>query len=245
MALSGGRSSSALTDSSGAYQFTSLSGNADYSIVPVKTGYKFTPASKSVTALSANVANMDFTALRKYYIKGKVKTLSGATISNVVMTLSGSESQSVVTDSNGEYLFEDLPENAVYTVIAVKSGYEFAPSERTTELLTSIDGWDFLAQDYGAMQKGEMIVIGSLQGQGTVNPDAGDTAKLFFKGSQTGTFDLHILTLTGEAVWETSLEAPAGEGVFEWVPGDVASGTYIAHIKGPGIDASKKIIILR
>ncbi|MFH1414751.1 MAG: hypothetical protein ABIH89_01525 [Elusimicrobiota bacterium] len=35
------------------------------------------------------------------------------------------------------------------------------------------------------------------------------------------------------------------QGNFSWIPEDIASGIYIAHVNGPGVNVKKKIAILR
>ncbi|MFC2091703.1 SBBP repeat-containing protein [Elusimicrobiota bacterium] len=91
---------------------------------------------------------------------------------------------------------------------------------------------------------GDVRVLGSEEGEGTVNPDEGDRALIYFKGSRPGKFSLKIFTLLGELVYKDSRDN-VSEGNFSWIPGNIATGIYIAHIKGPGIDKSKKIAILR
>lgn len=58
--LSGGASRTTTTSTSGTYRFTSLS-NGSYTVTPVKSGYTFTPASRSVSG-SGNIKSVDFVA---------------------------------------------------------------------------------------------------------------------------------------------------------------------------------------
>jgi hypothetical protein len=61
--LSGGASATTTTDSFGNYAFTGLAGGRNYTVTPSLSGYAFTPASRSYSALAANqVAN--FTAAK-------------------------------------------------------------------------------------------------------------------------------------------------------------------------------------
>ncbi|MHB9155080.1 MAG: choice-of-anchor Q domain-containing protein, partial [Endomicrobiales bacterium] len=91
---------------------------------------------------------------------------------------------------------------------------------------------------------GEMKVIGSKDGQGTVNPGRGESAWIYFQGSETGNYKCRILTLTGEQVWDKDLTG-VDRGMIEWSPRDIASGVYIVHLRGPGINVSKRVAILR
>ena len=89
-----------------------------------------------------------------------------------------------------------------------------------------------------------MKIVGSTQNKGTINPDKGDTAKIYFIGKVKGKYDLKVYAISGEIVRKDSVNGVA-EGMFEWAPGKTASGTYVAHINGPGIDKSKKIVIIK
>jgi hypothetical protein len=89
-----------------------------------------------------------------------------------------------------------------------------------------------------------VTVIGSAEGRGTVNPDKGETAQIYVRGSSRGDFKCMIFTLTGDLVWESSM-ANVQEGTFEWRPDSMASGIYLAHVTGPGLTANKKIAVLK
>jgi PKD repeat protein len=244
MTLSGATSATTTTNSNGLYQFTQLVLNGNYTVTPSMSGWGFRPGALNVPSLTSSLDNQSFSGSRKYYIRGTVKTTDGAAVSKAMVVLSGSNSGSIETDSNGNYSFSDLPEGSSYTVTAVKNGYSFNPSARAGELLAPIDGWDFYGTNFNAMPEGEIKVIGSASGRGTINPDKGETAKIFFKASNTGKVELRIFTLTGELVWETAMDN-VKEGAFEWVPRNIASGVYIVHIKGPGIKTRKRIAILK
>ena len=59
--LSGASSATATADGSGGYSFNGLS-NGTYTVTPSKSGFTFTPSSRSATIDGANVAAIDFTA---------------------------------------------------------------------------------------------------------------------------------------------------------------------------------------
>lgn len=59
--LTGSGSTSTVTDANGYYMFTEAQ-NGSYTITPSKSGYSFTPASKSVSVNNADLADQDFTA---------------------------------------------------------------------------------------------------------------------------------------------------------------------------------------
>ena len=99
----------------------------------------------------------------------------------------------------------------------------------------------------GPEKEGEVkVVMPEGAGErGTINPDSGRPATITFKGSDRGTYHLRIFTLTGEIVYEKEQNFPGSAGSFEWIPKGIASGIYLAHIKGPGIDKFRKIAVLR
>jgi PKD repeat protein len=243
MNISGAKTASTTTDSNGFYQFTQLAAGANYTVTPTLSGWKFNPASLNISSLTGSLDNQNFAGSRKFYIRGSVKTTSGA-VSKAMVVLAGSNSASVETDDNGNYLFSDLPEGSSYTVTAVKSGYSFNPASRSGELLAPIDGWDFYGTNFAALPEGEIKVIGSASGRGTIDPNRGETAKIFFKGNDIGRFELRVFSLSGELVWEASMDN-VQEGAFEWAPKGIASGIYIAHIRGPGINTRKRIALLK
>ena len=63
-----------------------------------------------------------------YRIGGRVtSTATGAGVAGVTVTLTGTRSQVVTTDQNGDYLFPDLPVGGDYTVTPGLDGFTFAP----------------------------------------------------------------------------------------------------------------------
>jgi len=92
--------------------------------------------------------------------------------------------------------------------------------------------------------QGDILVLGSTERRGVINPDKGDVAEIQFKGSGAGKYTLRIFTLLGEMVYDESKESYAN-GRFTWIPGDISSGVYIVHVKGPGVNTQVKLAILR
>jgi Fibronectin type III domain len=118
------------------------------------------------------------------------------------------------------------------------SGYS---NEVSTTTFSAISG-DTKIMD--KISSGGIIVIGSTKNSGVINPDQGDTAKIYFKGPQTGEYECRIFTLTGELVWQDTQEN-VSSGMFEWIPQNIASGGYVACVTGPGLNVKKKIAVLR
>jgi hypothetical protein len=90
---------------------------------------------------------------------------------------------------------------------------------------------------------GEIKIIGSAAARGMITPDRGTVARIEFRGTDPGTYECRIFTLTGEQVW-TETKTAAARDTFLW-PAQVASGTYVVWVKGPGIKTSKKAVVLR
>jgi hypothetical protein len=129
--LTGTSNGTANTDGSGNYNFASLS-NGSYTVTPSKAGFTFTPPSQSATVNNANVPLINFTsaAVPTYTISG---TVSGAIVSGVTVTLSGTSTASTATDSTGFYSFAGLS-NGGYTVTPSKSGYTFTPANQSVTI---------------------------------------------------------------------------------------------------------------
>ncbi|MBN2407778.1 MAG: T9SS type A sorting domain-containing protein [Elusimicrobia bacterium] len=93
-------------------------------------------------------------------------------------------------------------------------------------------------------EEGEVVIVGSEETKGTINPDKKEPVQIYFKGKKEGKYTLRIFTMLGELVYDETKNS-LKNGTFSWIPGDLASGIYIIHIEGPGIDIQKKLAILR
>ena len=129
--LTGAATASTTTNSSGQYTFSRLPAGT-YTLTPLKTGYTFTPATKTLT-VGANMAGVNFSiALASIFsISGTITPISfgsGATVS-----LSGDNNDEVIADSAGNYTFANLP-NGSYTVTPKKTGFGFSPSSHAAKV---------------------------------------------------------------------------------------------------------------
>src|SRR5262249_19799495 len=137
--LSGSSSGSSTTDSQGNYSFTSVGATGNYTVTPTLAGYTFNPAAQSFTNLAAN-QTQNFTATRlTFSIGGQVADGAGAGISDVTMTLTGSQITTTVTGTNasGNYSFAGIPAAANYTVTPTKNHYVFSPANSAINNLSS------------------------------------------------------------------------------------------------------------
>ncbi len=142
--LSGAANKTATTDNYGNYSFAGLT-NGTYTITPAKTGYTFTPTSRTVTVNNANLTGQNFTGIissATYSISGRVTT-GGTGLSGVTMTLSGAANRTTTTDVNGNYSFTGLA-NGTYTITPTLANYTFTPTSRTVSVSSAnVTGQDF------------------------------------------------------------------------------------------------------
>lgn len=138
VSLSGHRSATTTTGTSGAYAFADLPDGA-YTVTPSKAGYTFSPPSRAVTLSGADVGGQDFVASP---IPIGARTISGAVTGTIVEGVSvtlrsepaGAALATAVTDAAGTYAFDSLPDGA-YSVTpwlreAAGIFHSFAPPRR-------------------------------------------------------------------------------------------------------------------
>ncbi|HLL74896.1 MAG TPA: carboxypeptidase regulatory-like domain-containing protein, partial [Pyrinomonadaceae bacterium] len=122
--LAGAASRTAQTDASGNYTFAALSAGGNYTVTPAKTGYAFTPPSRSVDNLTAD-RTADFTA------RISVVTPAGSTVA--------------VTTPAGTFTFAQVSGAGVTTVTptnpaaagAAPQGYSFLPGTPSVDISTT------------------------------------------------------------------------------------------------------------
>lgn len=141
--LSGSQTSTATTDSNGAYAFANLPGGGNYSVKTTKTSYSWAPQSLAFNNLSANqTANFTGTFVT-YKVSGRV-TENGTGLTGVAVLLSGSQTSAVTTDGTGSYSFT-LPSELNYTITLSKEHYTFSPAGLTINNLAANQVGDFVA----------------------------------------------------------------------------------------------------
>ena len=108
------------TDNNGYYTLGGLQ-KATYVLTPNKSGYAFSPISRTLS-LSSNLTNMNFQAAAIYSVKGRIIDEYGNPISGaMILTDTG---QSVLTDSNGYFTIAVMAGKRTLTIS--KGGYTFA-----------------------------------------------------------------------------------------------------------------------
>src|SRR5439155_7969105 len=119
VSLSGGQARTFTTDNSGSYSFT-VNAVGDYAVTPSKTYYNFAPLAQVFDHLSTNQSKINFTAARQTYaISGQVRDDNDQTIASVQVRLqdeNGLLLKTIVTGTNGDFLFTGVPAGFSYVV---------------------------------------------------------------------------------------------------------------------------------
>ncbi|HMF55862.1 MAG TPA: carboxypeptidase regulatory-like domain-containing protein [Pyrinomonadaceae bacterium] len=127
------------SDSNGFYAFTCLDYGGNFSITPEYSGYAFTPTARAINNLSDDQAS-DFVGTvaptaAPATISGQVKAADGRPLSGVVVSLSGAKSARTITDSLGQYRFDDVDTDNFYIVTPSRANYSFTPQNRSFSLM--------------------------------------------------------------------------------------------------------------
>jgi hypothetical protein len=134
-----GSPKTATTDGSGNYSF-GVSYNWSGIVTPSKTGYTFTPTSKSYTNVTADQAAQNYTATPIIY------TISGnAGVGGVTLSYTDGSAKTAAADSNGNYSFS-VSYAWSGTVTPSKAGYTFTPTSKSYTNVTA----NQTAQNYTA-----------------------------------------------------------------------------------------------
>ena len=139
--LSGSRSASTTTNSSGAFSFPGLPAGGNYSVTPPTTSF-YTFTSQSFTNLIGNQSATLTGTLRQYSITGRI-TEGANGLEGVNVVLRGSSQATATTDSSGNYTFANLNAARNYTVAPSKTHYVFTPSNLVFNNLGSDVNADF------------------------------------------------------------------------------------------------------
>ena len=124
IALSGAQTGTTLTGDGGFYSFT-VTQVGDYTITPATTPY-YTFVPLTFTNLHLNQPANFAGTLRYYTVSGRL-TLGPDAAAGLVVPVSGSQTATATTNSNGEYYFT-LPAGGNYTITPSLSYYDFSPA---------------------------------------------------------------------------------------------------------------------
>ena len=134
-----------LTAADGSYSVTLPENWLGATVVPKKTGYEFTPASRTYAGISGDLTSEDYNGSEippTYTISGIITTSGGTGVSGVTLNgLTGNP----VTGADGSYS-SVVDEGWGGTVAPTKTGYDFDPVSRTYANVTA----DMPNQNYTA-----------------------------------------------------------------------------------------------
>ena len=191
----------ALTDSTGFYQFTRL-GFDTYTVTPFIEGYGFTPPFQDITISSSdtekNKTNINFVATLGYQISGKITGFKAQAIQGVTVTLTGGPqniSKTTETDNSGAFSFLEL-NNGTYTATPTFNDYEFNPPSKTVTIASaSVFNVDFTAAT-GSNISG-YVLEGNTPLKGAtitlIDNQAIDKTKAVIQTAQTNDLGLYLL----------------------------------------------------
>ena len=236
VALTGTSSASTAADASGNYTFSGLA-NGSYTVTPSKTGFTFTPASRSVTVNNGNVTVVNFTSATAptFSISG---TISGTGGNAATVALSGTATATTTANSSGVFTFSSVV-NGTYTVNPSKTGFAFSPvNQSVTVSGANVTGVNFTSSN---------VSLSSL----TLNPTT-----LTGGSNSTGTVTLSAAAPTGGAVVTLSsnnaaatvpasvtVAAGASTATFTVTTSGVASATSASITGTYGTSASATLTI--
>jgi hypothetical protein len=90
---------------------------------------------------------------------------------------------------------------------------------------------------------GEVRLLGGERGYAHLGK--GDRVRIAFRPGGNGEVSVQVFTLRGARVWGTTAAAVAGvTRTVEWDT-PPAAGVYLVHVKGPGIGARRRIVVVR
>ncbi|HYG82473.1 MAG TPA: carboxypeptidase-like regulatory domain-containing protein [Pyrinomonadaceae bacterium] len=177
VALSGSKAATATTDAGGNYTFAKLLSGGNYRVIPTPSAARvYSPVRRKILRLSGDI-KADFKAVGVYRIAGRVTNSSGTPLAGLPVTLGGSKTDTVVTDSKGNYSFPNLRGDGNYTVAVGSQQYRFAPTSHTFQGLPSNQILNFTGTPREYTLGGQVLDI-----NGT--PMVGLTVKL--DGERTG-----------------------------------------------------------
>ena len=147
VALGGSHSAETRTGADGHYEFAGLAAGGAYTVTPTLAHYTFAPATLSFNNLSGNQMG-NFTATRNTHtIAGQLRDNYNMPMTATRVTLSGSQSDTMVTDLNGVYSFDGLAAGGDYIVTPSKRFTSFNPASATFNNLSGNQVASFTGAD--------------------------------------------------------------------------------------------------
>ncbi|MFL6208692.1 MAG: carboxypeptidase regulatory-like domain-containing protein [Pyrinomonadaceae bacterium] len=124
--LSGSAGGTTTTDVNGNYSFTGLAFGGNYTVTPARTNYEFESPAQTFSNVQSN-RTADFMATLVFVISGRVTDgATGAGVSNVTITVSGTRTVVTTTDQTGNYAVT-IAAGGTYSVTATSPYNVFTP----------------------------------------------------------------------------------------------------------------------
>jgi hypothetical protein len=133
------------TDATGNFSFNDLPAGGDYSVIPSREFYDFSPSVGIFNDLGADGTVTFTAALRHFNVGGRVAEGANG-VAGVTVHLSGARAATTQTDAAGNYVFTQLPSDGTYTVTpATGAVYAFTPGGTTFNTLRYNETANFAA----------------------------------------------------------------------------------------------------
>ncbi len=149
ISITGGTTTGLVTNSAGVFS-TRLTMKQNYTMTPMKTGYTFSPSSRSIVSLTLSQLNLTFTATT-FTLSGSITDPNGSPLIGASVALDGLASFTTYTAFNGSYTFSDVPPGS-YTLTASKTGYSFFANARPLTTVTHDTSQNFVGTSPGYFQ---------------------------------------------------------------------------------------------
>ncbi len=135
IALSGSLSATVITGDDGNYFFPNLPADGDYAVAASRTSHAFTPSGQTYHYLVAD-QTLNFTGtFVAHSISGFVVNVNNAPLAGIRLSLSGWQTGTTMTDSNGNFSFNGLASERSYSIEPSHIGLVFSPFSTTYDSL--------------------------------------------------------------------------------------------------------------
>ena len=166
-----------------------------------------------------------------YNISGYIKDATGAGISGASVALTGSDTKSYTTITDGYYAFSNLV-TGNYTVTPTKTDWTFDPVNRSSYSLSgSLMNYNFAGSSV-PYTPGEGTMRVKVSGVEVNTIYVGQTAEVEFSGIGTGTYRFRVYGSDGLIKYDSDLYN-VQNSTFSWTPTE-PTGKYFPVIKGAG-----------
>src|SRR5215813_215496 len=130
VSLTGPEEDTVVSDNNGDFSFADLPAGGDYVVSVDRVPYVFQVPSQSFSDLAANQYAVFVGEVPQYTISGQVTGENGSKLSGVRLSVSGTHTESIFTDSNGRYSLSGQSGEHL-TIVATEPHYSFNPSNLT------------------------------------------------------------------------------------------------------------------